>query len=184
MPMPASTETAVRGRVPPLTAPHTHLPLASVRRRLAAFVYEGVLLFGLVMVTGFVYAIATQQRHALHGRPGMMAVQFLSLAIYFIWFWTHGGQTLAMKTWYIRLVSRDGGPITPRQALARFMTSWLWFMPAWLGAWMAGWHQSVGLYGTMGVWIGMYASLTWLLPERQFLHDAICGTKLVDTRRP
>lgn len=182
--MTSSTETLLRGESPPAAAPSPpHLLTPSLRRRLAAFVYEGVLLFGLVMATGAVYAVATQQRHALQGRPGMMAVQFLSLAIYFIWFWTHGGQTLAMKTWHVRLVSRLGGPVAPRQALARFMASWLWFMPAWLGAWLLDWHRSTALYGTMGAWVCMYACLTWLLPERQFLHDVICGTKLVDTRR-
>jgi uncharacterized RDD family membrane protein YckC len=43
------------------------------------------------------------------------------LAIYFIWFWRHGGQTLAMKTWRIRLVASDGRvPSFPR-AVGRFL---------------------------------------------------------------
>lgn len=157
-------------------------PAPSLRRRLAAFVYEGVLLFGVLMVIGALYSIATNQRHALHGREGMMAVVFLSLALYFMWFWTHGGQTLAMKTWHVRLLTQDGHPLSLKQALQRFLLSWLWFLPAWGGAWLAGWHQSKMLYGAMGVWMLIYAGLTWLLPQGQFLHDVICRTRLIDTR--
>lgn len=149
---------------------------------MAAFVYEGVLLFGVVMVVGLVYAIAMNQRHALQGREGMMATQFLALSLYFLWFWTHGGQTLAMRTWQVKLVRADGRPVTLKQALARYLMSWLWFMPAWGGAWLAGWHQSKLLYGAMAVWLLFYMSLTWLLPQKQFLHDALCRTRLIDTR--
>jgi uncharacterized RDD family membrane protein YckC len=146
--------------------------------------YEGVLLFGLVMAVGAAYSIGTGQRHGLHGRQGMMAVQFLALAAYFIWFWTRGGQTLAMKTWHVRLQSAQGGAVSLRQALSRFMLSWLWFMPPWLAAWLAGWHQSRLLYGAMAVWVLIYAMLTRFTPQGQYLHDLICGTQLVDTRQP
>lgn len=157
-------------------------PAAPLARRLAAFTYEGVLLFGLVMAVGALYSIAVGQRHGLQGREGMMAAQFIALAAYFIWFWTHGGQTLAMRTWQVRLLSASGGPISLWQALTRFLLSWLWFMPAWAGAWLAGWHQSKLLYGAMGIWILIYTLLTWLLPHGQFLHDIMCRTRLIDTR--
>jgi len=153
-----------------------------MRRRMAAFVYEGVLLFGLVMAVGGVYSVMTNQRHALHGREGMMAAQFLALALYFIWFWTHGGQTLAMRTWRVKLVSDEGLSVSLKQALARFLASWLWFLPAWGAAYLADWHQSRWLYGAMGVWILIYMALTRLLPNGQFLHDALCRTRLIDTR--
>jgi uncharacterized RDD family membrane protein YckC len=156
----------------------------ALRRRLAAFTYEGVLLFGLVMAVGALYSVSTGQKHALYGRQGMMATQFLALACYFLWFWTHGGQTLAMKTWHLRLQSLHGGPVSLRQALGRFLLSWLWFMPPWVAAWLAGWHQSKYLYGGMAVWVLGYALLTRLTPGQQFLHDVVCGTRLVDTRQP
>jgi len=157
-------------------------PAPKLRRRLAAFLYEGVLLFGLVNVTGWFYSISIHQTHALYGRYGMMATQFLVLALYFMWFWTQGGQTLAMKTWHIKVVSSSGLPITLNQALARYLCGWLWFMPPWVASWLAGWHQSKLLYGAMGVWLLLYVGLTWLLPQGQFLHDAICRTRLIDTR--
>lgn len=81
---------------------------------------------------------------------------FLVLLVYFVWFWSHGGQTLAMKTWRIRLMTPDGRPVRPAQALLRYLLCW----------------PSLGLVG-----IG----LLWALfdPERQFLHDRIAGTRLV-----
>lgn len=157
-------------------------PAPALRRRLAAFMYEGVLLFGVLMTVGIVYGISVNQRHGLHNRAGLMAVVFLTLAVYFIWFWTHGGQTLAMKTWRLRLVSEMGEAITLHQALKRYLASWLWFMPAFLGAWLLGWHQSKLLYLVLGGWMLLYVTLTWLLPKGQFLHDVICRTRVIDTR--
>ena len=106
---------------------------------------------------------------------------FVVLAIYFVWFWTHGGQTLAMKTWRIRLLGRDGAPVSQGRALARYCLSWLWFLPALLVAWATGsaqlWVPLLGLVlGVMG-----YAALCFAHPDRQFLHDALCSTRLVST---
>lgn len=157
-------------------------PAAPLARRLAAFTYEGVLLFGLVMAVGALYSIAVGQRHGLEGREGMMAAQFIALAAYFMWFWTHGGQTLAMRTWQIRLLDASGAPISLWQALTRFLLSWLWFMPAWMAAWLAGWHQSRYLFGGMLVWALFYAGISRLLPQQQFLHDLICRTRIIDHR--
>ncbi len=45
-----------------------------------------------------------------------------------LWFWTHGGQTLGMRAWRLRLVSDDGDKVTLRQALVRYavaILSWL-----------------------------------------------------------
>jgi uncharacterized RDD family membrane protein YckC len=155
----------------------------TLRRRLAAFLYEGVLLFGLVMVVGLIYSIAVDQRHGLQGRQGMMAVQFLALSAYFMWMWTHGGQTLALKTWQLRLVTPQGGPIAPLRALLRYLTSWLWFIPPLLLTWLAGWHDKGSITAAVLGWMVLYAALTWVLPSRQFLHDVISGTRVIDNRK-
>lgn len=159
-----------KGEAPPL------------KRRLAALLYEGVLLFGVVMTAGLVFGIVTDQRHALHGRQGLQATLFLVLSMYFIWFWSQGGQTLAMKTWHVRLVSDQGLPLTLKQATARYLASWLWFLPAVAVAWAAQWHQGRLIGGIMAVWLLAYAFLSLLLPQRQFLHDLICRTRVIDTR--
>ena len=90
-------------------------------RRLAAFVYEGVLLFGVVMLAGFVYGVATDQRHALQGQRGLQWAVFVVLGAYFAGFWSRQGQTLAMKTWHIRLLDKAGQPVSAWRALLRYL---------------------------------------------------------------
>lgn len=75
----------------------TDLTAPGLWRRMACFIYEGVLLFGVVMIAGYLYSTLTQQRHALQGQVGLRSFLFLVLGIYFVWFWSHGGQTVAMK---------------------------------------------------------------------------------------
>jgi uncharacterized RDD family membrane protein YckC len=151
---------------------------------MACFLYEGVLLFGVLMVAGLAWSMATQQRHALVGMHGLQAFLFIVLGAYFVWFWTHGGQTLAMKTWHIRLVTADGRPLTHGRALCRFLLAWLWFVPALGSLSLTGLSgtapaSAIVLAGVVG-----YAALTRLQPQRQFWHDVLCGTRLVSWRPP
>ncbi len=151
-------------------------------RRMAAFIYEGVLLFGVTMIAGFVYSSLTQQRHALEGKAGLQAFMFVVLGIYFAWFWSRGGQTVAMQAWNIRLVMADGRPVTQARALVRYLLAWLWFMPALATAFWADLHGPGPITTLLLVGVLTYAALTRLRPDRQFWHDAVCGTRLIDWR--
>lgn len=166
---------------PPDTSGAPAVP--GVWRRLAAFFYEGVLLFGVVMGAGFVYSVATQQTNAMQGRPGLLLFLFGVLGLYFVYFWSRTGQTLAMQTWHVRLVTRDGRPVSRARALARYLASYLWFLPSLAALWLAGLAGSrsavaLGLLGGVALW----ALLALLHPQRQFWHDALCGTRLVTWR--
>jgi len=160
------------------------LPAPSLRRRLAAFVYEGVLLFGVLMTAGLVYGLATQQRHALVGLHGLQAFLFLVLGLYFSWFWSHGGQTVAMKTWHIRLLTQDGRPVGTARAWLRYVLSWLWFMPALVVAYAAGLHTGAQLSAALFIGVAVYAALARLNRQRQFLHDLLARTRLVQIPAP
>jgi uncharacterized RDD family membrane protein YckC len=151
-------------------------------RRLACFVYEGVLLFGVVMIAGYLYSSLTQQRHALEGRAGLQAFMAVVLAIYFVWFWSRGGQTVAMKAWHIRLVGADGAPVSQARALLRYLLCWIWFLPGLAAAWLAGLHDGAALFALVATGVLAYAALAWLHPQRQFWHDAVCRTRLIDWR--
>jgi uncharacterized RDD family membrane protein YckC len=116
------------------------------------------------------------------GRHGLQAFLFVVLGIYFIWFWSRGGQTVAMKAWHIRLVDTVGTPVTQPRALVRYLLSWLWFLPALATVWLAGIHDggaitTIVLAGVLG-----YALLARLHPQHQFWHDVVCGTRLVTWR--
>lgn len=156
----------------------------SLKRRLAALVYEGILLFGVGMAATFAYSSLTEMRHALHGRTGLMTFLYAVCAVYFVWFWTHGGQTVATKAWHIRVVDMHGRPVTPARALARFaLSSVAWFLAAPSIAQFAG-LPSGGVVGVAAVWLLAYAAAARLNPGGQFWHDVVCGTRLVDARPP
>ncbi len=160
-------------------------PLApAVWRRLACMGYELVVLFGVVMLTGLFYGAVTQQRHALQGQLGLRVLLVLAIGLYFVVFWVRGGQTLPMKTWHIRLVSRDGGRVTPGRAIARYLLAWLWLLPALAIAHFSGLSSGAAFSGAIAAGILGYAGLTRLHPSRQFWHDVVCGTRLIDSRQP
>lgn len=156
----------------------------SLGRRLSCLMYEGVLLFGVVWAAGLAYSLATGQRHAMSGQTGMQIVQFLVLGAYFIWFWSRTGQTLPMQTWNIRLVTATGAPLTRWRAACRYLVAWLWFLPALAAAYLADIRGGLAVSVILLAGVLTYALLTRLHPRRQFMHDAICGTQLVEWKAP
>jgi uncharacterized RDD family membrane protein YckC len=151
-------------------------------RRLACFVYEGVLLFGVVMISAYLFSSLTQQRHALQGRHELQAFLFLILGIYFGWFWSRSGQTVAMKAWHLRVVDTAGRPITQGRAVLRYLLAWLWFAPALLTLWATGLRSGGAVTGVLVAGVLAYAFVARLHPQRQFLHDVLCGTRLITWR--
>jgi uncharacterized RDD family membrane protein YckC len=159
----------------------TPLADAGLGLRFAAMVYEGVILFGVVMISGLIYSPLAQQTNALHDRHGLQAFVFLVLAAYFIGFWTYGGQTIAAKTWRLRVVTRAGAALGIWRACARFLLAWLWFVPALVLAGLMGWHSGAQLYGALATGMVVYAVVGVCLPGRQFLHDQLCSTRIAIT---
>ena len=163
-------------------APKPALVFPTVRRRLASLVYEGVLLFGVIMMAGFLFSIVTQQRHALKGMHGLQAFVFIVLGLYFVWFWSKTGQTLAMKTWHVRLVDKSGKAVSRGQALARYLLSWIWFVPSLAAAEITETRSGAHLGGWIFAGVLLVAVVSRWSPDRQFIHDLLCGTRLVDAR--
>jgi uncharacterized RDD family membrane protein YckC len=125
--------------------------------RFGALLYDAVLLCAILFAaTGLLMAILQQKTpfdsHAWMYRAWLILISFF----FFGYCWTHGGQTLGMKAWNIRLVGKDGNPLGWRQSILRFTVALL----------------SAGAFG-MGFW--------WALFDRQALcwHDIASGTRLV-----
>ena len=149
-------------------------------RRFAAFLYDGALLFGVIFFSGFLYSVLTRQDHALHGRYGLMAVAYVVMpALYFVGFWTHSGQTLAMKTWHLRVTDVAGRPLAWPRALLRYAFSWLWFLPALACFKLMGLHGGAALTGLLLAGIAGYLLVARLHPQRLFLHDVISGSRVI-----
>jgi len=144
---------------------------------MACWLYEGMLMFGVVFIAGYLFSTLTQTRHALDNRHALQAFLFVVFGIYFTWFWSRG-HTLAMKTWHLRLVDRRGRAVSQPRALARYVLSWQWFLPPL--AVIAPFHLSAAETTVILTgWVVVWALLSRLHPERQFLHDALAGTRLV-----
>lgn len=141
----------------PNAVPHV-VRTAGLARRLASMLYESLLLTA-VLIFGWIFPHILLAAFAQVLAPKWVAAThaFLLLLLYFAWCWLHGGQTLAMKTWKIRVISADGARLRPAQAALRYMAAWF----------------SLGLAG----------GVLWALVDRdgQFLHDRIAGTRLVST---
>jgi uncharacterized RDD family membrane protein YckC len=153
--------------------------------RMAAFMYEGVLLFGVLFALNLVYYAFTKQDLAGRSHSPMTVLSFLILGAYFIHFWTRGGQTLALKTWHLRVATEDGGPLSPKRALARYIAAWLWFVPPFALFYALGLPKTFGWYfGLPMAWIVLYALSSYLHPRRQFWHDALCDTAVVSKPPP
>ncbi len=104
-------------------------------RRFAALSYDALLL---------VAALATFTLLTIWIRGGRAVVPgtwWFELALgaivigFFCGFWTHGGQTLGMRAWRIRVVSVDGGPIGWGRALTRLFAALVGGAALGLGFW-------------------------------------------------
>jgi uncharacterized RDD family membrane protein YckC len=156
--------------------------------RIGCFLYEGVLLFGLVV--GLVILPATLLAYLTRSRPELLGPVvlglwlFIALGGYFVYFWSRTGQTLAMLTWRMRLVTVDGAPVSRGRAAARYLLSWMWVLPAPLLVHLWGLHGWSPLLAALPVGMLAYGALARLHPDRQYWHDALCRTRLIEWNPP
>lgn len=130
----------------------------SRKRLFACVVYEALLLFGVLFIAGYLFDTLTQSHSGLTLRHQRQAWLTLVLGVYFVWFWTHGGQTLAMKTWHIKLVNTSGETIHAGLALLRFAMA-LFLTPT-----------------------GVSFLYSWIDKKGLFPHDRLLGTRLVNSQ--
>ncbi|ARN75379.1 RDD family protein [Oceanicoccus sagamiensis] len=149
-----------------MSDPQTELPTAGVIKRLAAMVYDSLLIFGLLF-TATIPTLFFQSDQALdknneqvvHELPTLVdgwPFQLYLLLVYisfFCWFWRKNGQTLGMQAWRLHVVDKQGQRISLKQCLQRiagaFISAaclgagywWIWFDKDNL-AWHDHWSQS------------------------------------------
>ncbi len=131
-------------------------------RRIGALIYDSVLLLGVLMLA--VMLVVVPYGLLTGGSPDenpilLVLMQAYLLAVicgFYVFFWTHGGQTLGMRAWRFRAIREDGYTLDTRDAMRRFAWAALSLLPAGLG-------------------------LLWCLIDRDGLawHDRRSGTRLV-----
>lgn len=175
--------TPAGGAVAPQRSASLRAP--SLLRRVACFVYEALLLFGVALIPaiiGTLFFAQTGPHHPLQSETALRAFALVLYGVYFIGFWSVRGQTLAMQTWRIRVVDASGARLTRARALARYVACCIaWFAPATL---VAGWLHLAPwpTLAAAALGIVVYALLALIAPGGQFWHDLACGTRLVDAR--
>jgi len=133
---------------------------ASLGRRLASAVYDLLLNAAIAMVATLPFILLAGDATEGWKRHALQAWDLAWIGAYYVWFWARGGQTLPMQTWRIRLVrAEDGGPVNPARAVHRYVLAVLGLVALGLG-------------------------FAWALVDRdrQFLHDRLAGTAIVDAR--
>lgn len=107
-------------------------PDASVLKRLYALIYDGLLLVAIDMVVIMLPAsfLITFKQIDSQSSTYLVTISMAILLLHFLfygWFWIHGGQTLGMRSWRLRLTTVEGTPISWSIALKRFLLG----LPAW-----------------------------------------------------
>lgn len=121
---------------------NSELPHCSLPRRLAAILYDTLLLLALLFIVSAIH-LALSGGGEASDRPDLLrTILFVLVSFaFFAWFWLHGGQTLGMRAWRIRLQNRGGGPITLWQAMLRFLVAILSWLALGLGFLWALWDK-------------------------------------------
>ena len=142
----------------------SHSGYPALPRRLAAMLYDTLLVLPLVMVS---VALMLGLRIVLTGAPVddtleplnpylVQAISVLTVMAFFCWFWLKSGQTLGMQAWRIKLVDFHGKPPTLWRVALRCLAAVLSIACVGLG-------------------------YLWCLVDRRrrYWHDYLSGTELV-----
>ena len=132
-------------------------PPTGLLRRLASIMYDTLLICGVVFVAALPLPLIPEgAREHLLIQLSTQVYLIGVVLLFFSWFWTHGGQTLGMRAWRLRIERDDGGPVGWSQAVRRFFAAGLSWAPCGLG-------------------------FLWSLfdPDKLTWHDRLSGTRLV-----
>ena len=125
----------------------------SLPRRIASLLYDGLLLIAVLLFATFLFVILFDDATEPPRRYLLQVYLWIAAGVYFAWNWLHGGQTLAMQTWHIRVTNQAGNNLNKPQAIKRYILASLFFG----------------------------ASFLWALLDREgfYLHDRLAGTRLI-----
>lgn len=145
-------------------------------------IYEAVLLFGVVFAAGFLFDVISNSTSPFALHNWRQLYLFIVLGVYFTYFWGHGGQTLPMQTWHIRLVDRNGHPVSFRQACLRYCLAWMWFLPS------LALSDAFHIQNWPSILLFVAGMIAWALTSKldqdgQFLHDKLAKTQLIAVPR-
>lgn len=129
------------------------LATAGLVKRLLAMLYDGLICIAVLLVVTWLYTLLAAwiigfdrylelaEGGHLNTDPLLTSVLFITLYLFFGYFWTRNGQTLGMQVWRIRVENTSGTSISWLQALLRFMMGWASLLMAGLGFFWMLWDK-------------------------------------------
>ena len=161
------------------------LPSPQFWRRVSCCMYEQLVLLGVIALTFLLPNLALGVLFGI-SLPSWLSFLYLYtvLGIYFVWYWTKSGQTLAMQTWRIRIIDQRGYTLKRSQALLRYFYGSLLIIPCVLLQWafhLEKWQIIEMLFAVaLFFWpLTIYLDRKDRM-QRQGLADRFAGTRLVE----
>lgn len=126
---------------------------------MAATLYDGLLLLAVLFLATAI-ALPLNAGKAFSSDQYIYPLYLLAVSFLFYgWFWTHGGQTLGLRSWKIKVVDKELKPLNWKHALLRFFAATL-------------------------SWLCLGSGFLWILVDKnkRAWHDYLSGTLLIFSR--
>ena len=119
-------------------------------------IYEALVVIALSLVCTTIFVLLLGDATAGIKRYSLQLLLWLTAGTYFVWCWQKSGQTLAMQTWHLKLLNQDGGLLTLKAAITRYVLASLSLIAFGLG-------------------------YLWVIVDRDrlFLHDRLLKNKII-----
>ena len=128
-------------------------------RRMAAIFYDSILLSAVLFFSTLIIIPFTHGQAVSSGNQLFNIYIFCISCLYFTWQWTHGGQTLGMLAWKIKLKGIESENIGIKKATIRFLLAII----------------SLIFFGAGFIW-------SLFDPDKLAFHDRYSGTFLIITQ--
>lgn len=168
--------------------------LASMRVRLAAVIYDSLLIIALnAIVGGLLIGFATPAEVSEQHRASALSPEFrhfilfptmvFTTWVFYGYFWQKTGQTLGMQTWRIRVIRPDGRFPGWIDSFGRCAAAMI--LPALCGLAAQALYSRDSAF-IFGLLTGFLANYAWTLINRRGLawHDQLSATLVIRVPKP
>jgi uncharacterized RDD family membrane protein YckC len=150
-----------------------------LRRLLACLTYECLLMLAILLTLSALFTVPMVRLGNPHWLRVLEQLALLGgLFCYFGLSWVHGGQTVAMRAWRLRLSRADGAPLDWRLAAFRFFVALVLILGVPIMAYLGMGTSNPHTARLALLWCAVPFAWRYLDPQRQTLHDRLCGTRV------
>lgn len=157
------------------------LTTPTLKRKAICLIYESLLLIAVLFIASLIFHLIIRDTQAAYFKPLFQFYLFIVMGYYFTWFWTHGGQTLAMQTWKMRIVTVEGGSLTKKRAVTRYLCALIGIIFFVIIDHVVPFEFVNKTHLVLISFVFFGFGFLWALFDRdhQFLHDRLAGTRII-----